>query len=135
MSDADSRGPQVAPAEDLYRAIHVPDWWDRSVDPPRVRSFAFKVASPFSVNVASQIGLDGAVRHLHEVLCCPWGGIVRFNAGTARSLGFDARHELDPEYPENKAHAHVYFDGSPSSRKRAAKLLAEACRTVHPPSL
>jgi hypothetical protein len=134
MSDADSRGPQVAPAEDLYRAIHVPDWWDHRVDPPRVRSFAFKVDSPFSVNVASMIGLDGAIHHLQQVLHCPEGGIVCFNTGVARSFGFDARHERDPDYPDNEAHAHVYYDGSPSSRKRAAKSLAEKCRTAHPPS-
>jgi len=136
MSDADVRGPQVDPAEDLYRAITVPKWWDLSVDPPRVRSFAFKVDTPFSVNIASMIGLEGAVRHMRKVLHCPRGGIVSFNSGAARSLGFDARQEPDPEYPDNKAHANVYYDGSDSSRKKRAKRLAQLClgRTVHPPS-
>ncbi len=133
MPDVESRGPQVDPSEDLYRALDVPDWWDLSIDPPRARSFAFKVHSPFSTNVASMIGLDGAVRHMAEVLHCPEGGIVLFNCGEARSIGFDARHELDPKYPDNKAHANVYYDGSSSHRKRAAKALAEKCLTVHRP--
>jgi hypothetical protein len=134
MSDADTRGPQVEPAEDLYRALPVRDWWDLSVDPPRIRSFAFKVSSPFSVNVASIIGLEGAIHHMQEVLQRPEGGIVSFNCGMARSHGYDARHEQNPQYSENRAHANVYFDGSKSSRKRAAKKLAECCNVAHRPS-
>ncbi len=133
MSDADSRGPQVDPREDLYRAVDVPEWWDLSVAPPRVRSFAFKVHSPFSVNIASIIGLDGALHHMEDVLHCPDGGIVSFNCGDARSIRFDARQELDPQYPDNKAHAHVYYDGTNSRRKRDAKAMAEMCVTVHRP--
>jgi len=133
MSDAGLRGPQVDPSEDLYRAVTVVEWWDRSVDPPRVRSFAFKVDTPFSVNIASIIGLEGARRHMREVLRSPWGGIVVFNCGKARSVGFDARQEADPDWPDNTAHANVYFDGSGSSRKRAARRLAEQCQTVHRP--
>jgi len=134
MSDAESRGPQVHPSEDLYRAITVVQWWDRSVDPPRVSPFAFKVHSPFSVNVASLIGLEGAVRHMEEVLHCPEGGIVSFNCGKARAIGFDTLQEPDPAWPDNTAHANVYFDGPGSSRKRAARRLAEQCQTVHRPS-
>ena len=33
MPDADARGPKVDPAEDLYRAIHLPDWWNKKVAP------------------------------------------------------------------------------------------------------
>ena len=134
MSDADSRGPQVDPGEDLYRAIHVLKWWDQSVDPPRVSPFAFKVHSPFSVNVASMIRLDEAVLHMNKVLHSPNGGIVSFHCGKARSLGFDARHERDPDFPDNAAHANVYYDGSGRSRKLAAKKLAEQCVTVHRPN-
>ncbi len=133
MPDEDSRGAQVDPREGLYRALEVPDWWDLAADPPRARSFAFKVNSPFSANVASMIGLAGAVRHMEEVLHCSDGGIVLFNCGQARAVGFDARHELDPQYPENKAHANVYYDGPNSRRKRDAKVLAEMCETVHKP--
>ena len=134
MSDADNRGPQVESAEDLYRALHVRDWWDLNVDPPRVSSFAFKVHTPFSVNVASMIGLEGAICHMQEVLHSSQGGIVSFNCGKVRSLGFDARHEPDPDFPDNEAHANVYYHGSDSSRKRAAKKLAEQCETKHRPS-
>jgi hypothetical protein len=111
----------------------VPDWWDLSVNPPRVRSFAFKVSCPFSVNVASIIGLEGAVRHMESVLHCPDGGIVSFNCGQARAVGFDARHELDPQYPDNMAHANVYYVGASNHRKRDAKALAEMCVIVHKP--
>ncbi|HEY4761957.1 MAG TPA: hypothetical protein VIH42_15375 [Thermoguttaceae bacterium] len=133
MSEVDARGPQVDPYEDLYRAIHVSDWWDQSFNPPRVRSSAFSFSKPFSVNIASIIGLEGAIRHMIEILGKPQGGIVSFNCGNARTLGFDARHEPDPNYPDNKAHANVYYDGSNNSRKRAARLLADQCQTVHEP--
>ena len=134
MSDAEARGPRVDPVEDLYRALCAPDWWDLSVDPPRVSSFAFKVNSPFSVNVASIIGMEGAVRHMEKVLQNSQGGIVSFNCGRARALQYDARHELDPHYPDNTAHANVYFDGSNSDRKRAARKLADQCNLVHRPT-
>ena len=133
MSDADSRGPQVIPSENLYRALVVPEWWDLIADPPCVSSFAFRVHSPFSVNVASKIGLEGAVRHMEEVLHCADGGIVLFNSGEARAIRFDARHEPDPQYPDNKAHANVYYDGLRNRRKRDAKALAEKCLTVRRP--
>ncbi|MGO9108002.1 MAG: hypothetical protein ACLP9L_02105 [Thermoguttaceae bacterium] len=133
MPDADSQGPQVDASESLLRTLDVPDWWDLSVDPPRARSFAFKVNSPFSVNLASMIGLEGAVRHMNEVLHCLDGGVVSFNCGQARTVGFEARHELDPQHPENKAHANVYYCGSSSRRKRDAKALADMCVTVHKP--
>jgi hypothetical protein len=35
-------------------------------------------------------------------------GLVSFNYGGAKVIGFIARIEADPEYPENKAHANVY---------------------------
>jgi hypothetical protein len=133
MPGGELEGPQVDSGESLFRTLDVPDWWDLSVDPPRARSFAFKVNSPFSVNIGSMIGLEGAVRHMNEVLHCPNGGIVAFNCGQARVVGFDARHELDPKYPENQAHANVYYHGSSSRRKRDAKALAEMCETVHRP--
>ena len=133
MPDPHSQVLQVDPAESLLRALDVPDWWNLSVDPPRPRSFAFKVNSPFSVNIASLIGLEGAVRHMSDVLHCPDGGIVSFNCGQARSVGFDARHELDPQYLDTQAHANVYYSGSSSRRKRDARAPAEMCETVHRP--
>ena len=134
MSGADARGPQVDAAENLYRAIHLSRWWNGEVAPPRPRSAAFNWPK-FSVNIASEIGEKGAVRHMVEVLGCPEGAIVSFNCGQARDLGFNARRELDEDYPENKAHAHVYYDGSNSSRKVRAKRLAKNhCQTVRLPN-
>ena len=133
MPDANVRGPQVAPYEELYRAIHISDWWDLSVEPPRARSSAFSFSPPFSVNIASIIGLEGAIQHMIEILSSPQGGIVSFNCGKARFLGFDAHQERDLNNPDNTAHANVYYDGSKSSRKRAAKRLAEQCQIVHEP--
>ena len=134
MSDADARGPQVDAAEDLYRAIHLSQWWNGGVTPPRPRSAAFNWPK-FSVNIASEIGVEGAVKHMIDVLDCPAGAIVAFNCGRARELGFDARRELDEKHRENKAHAHFYYDGSNSSRKTRAKKLAKYhCRTVRQPS-
>ena len=133
MADGQSRGPQVDPIEELYRAIHLPEWWNGEIDPPRPRSAAFNWPS-FSVNIASIIGERGAIKHLEDVLRCPQGAVVGFNCGAARELAFHARKEPDPSFPENDAHANVYFDGTNSARKKAAKKLArDHCRTVHQP--
>jgi len=133
MPDGPPRGPQVDRVEGLYRAIHLREWWNGEVVPPRPRSAAFNWPS-FSVNIASRIGEPGAVRHLEEVLRCPQGALVEFNCGVARDLGFDARKESDPKYPENDAHANVYFDGPNGIRKKHAKKLArEHCRVVRSP--
>lgn len=133
MSDADARGPQVDPADDLYRAIHTPDWWEADADPPRPRSAAFRKRQ-FSVNIASIIGLQGAIEHLVRVLKSPNGAIVLFNCGFARGLGFDPRREIDENHPDNTAHANVYYDGSTGDLKKSAKRLADECQTVHEPS-
>ena len=134
MPDAGERGPQVDATEELYRAIHTPDWWEAEATPPRPRSAAFRKRK-FSVNIAREIGLDGAIRHLRDVLNSPHGAIVSFGCSQARELGFDARREPDENYPDNKAHANVYYDGSTSDLKRSAKQLAcEYCQTVHEPS-
>jgi hypothetical protein len=133
MSDAGARGPQVDAIEDLYRAIHVSDWWEADANPPRPRSAAFRKRK-FSANIASEIGLTGAIRHLCEVLQSPQGAIVSFNCGRARQLGFDARRELDEQFLQNAAHANVYYDGSTSDLKRSAKQLACECETIHEPS-
>ncbi len=133
MADADERGPLVHESERLLRAIVTSKWWVQS-DPPRVSSFAFKVDSPFSVNVASLMGVDEAVDHMKEVLHRPEGAIVSFDCGDARALEFDARQEIDPGDPDNEAHANVYYNGSNASRKKKAKQLAERCVVEHMPS-
>jgi hypothetical protein len=133
MSDAGARGPQVDAIEDLYRAIHTADWWEADANPPRPRSAAFRKRK-FSVNIAREIGLAGAINHLCEVLKSPQGAIVSFACGRAKEFGFDARRELDENYPANTAHAHVYYDGSTSDLKKSAKQLARECHIVHEPS-
>lgn len=134
MPSATERGPSVPDHEELFRAITVPDWWLADPERPRPRSAAFSYPS-FSTNIASMILLDGAIRHLAEVLRCPNGAIVGFSCRMAKELGFDPRQELDPAHPDNLAHANVYSDGGSSERKRRAKRLAEEyCRVAKPPT-
>jgi hypothetical protein len=59
-------------------------------------------------------------------------GIVTFNVGKARAIGFDARHE--PEHGNN-AHANVYCDCPAKERKRRARQLAEMSVVVVAPQL
>jgi len=131
MSEVVGRGPEVDRAEELYRAITLSDWWLADPERPRPRSAAFNWPC-FSVNIASHTTQQKAVEHLHTVLKCPQGGIVSFNCGTAKDLGFDPRHE--PE-EGNEAHANVYSDGRSNERKRRAKRLAEdSCSIILEPS-
>jgi hypothetical protein len=98
MPDADGRDPQVNAAEDLYRMITTPDWW--VADKRRPSSAAFDVPK-FFVNVASRTSIEETTRQLREALNRPKGGIVAFNCGRARDLGFDARMEMDEAFPDN----------------------------------
>lgn len=129
MSTAEERGPAIEDAESLYRCITCPEWWHDG----RPSSAAFK-SPKFSVNVASLTTLDATIALMHDVLECPNGGIVAFECGFARQLGYDPRLERDERHPENGAHAHVYFDGSPSQRMKSAKKLAMRCTTLTSPS-
>lgn len=131
MPDAVERGPVVADAEDLYRAIPIAAWWVG--DPPRPSSAAFHNPS-FSTNIASLMTVSQAVDHMTQVLHAPHGAIVAFNAGESKQLGFDPRQELDPAQPTNMAHANVYSDGGSSERKRRARRLVDKCWIVHQPS-
>jgi hypothetical protein len=131
MPDAAPHGPAVADDEELYRLITTPDWWVG--DYHRPSSAAFNT-SPFSVNIASQTTVEATIKQLSDQLGHPDGAVVGFLCVTARSLGFDPRQEPDPHYSTNLAHAHVYYSGGSSSRKRNARRLAEACRVIHPPS-
>jgi hypothetical protein len=133
MFDPALRGPSVDGAEDLHRFITTPDWWVKNVQPPRPSSAAFD--SPrFSLNVASLTTVEESTRQLHEDLNCLRGGIVSFNCGVARGFGFDTRQELDENAPNNRAHAHVYYDGTSSSCKKNARELAALCETVLVPA-
>jgi hypothetical protein len=131
MSEAESRGPQVDAAEDLYRMITTPDWW--VADAKRPSSAAFDEPK-FSVNIASLTTVEATERQLRDDLKRPEGGIVAFNCGQARGYGFDARKELDEQFPDNDAHAHVYYDGGRSSRKKNARRLAQQCRLIREPT-
>lgn len=53
-----------------------------------------------------------------------------FNCGVARELGFDTRDEPDENFPENKAHAHVYCVHKHDKRKKQAKKLAEKASLI-----
>jgi len=131
MSEAVAYGPPVPAGEELYRLITTLDWW--VADEGRPSSAAFD-DSPFSVNIASLTTIEETVRQLSDDLKRPDGGVVAFACDRARELGFDARQESDSQFPENHAHAHVYYSGGNSSRKKNARKLARECRTIHPPS-
>ena len=133
MSDPALRGPSVDAAEDLHRFITTPDWWVKNVHPLRPSPASFD--SPrFSVNIASLTTIEESTRQLHQDLNCPRGGVVSFNCGVSRGLGFDSRQERDEKAPNNLAHAHVYYDGTSSSRKKNARKLAALCETVSHPN-
>ena len=131
MADTDARGPQVEGVEDLYRLITTPDWWVPHENRPSSAAFD---EPKFSVNIASLTTMEETTRQLRETLNKADGGIVSFNCGQAREHGFDARQEPDENYPDNAAHAHVYYDGSKSSRKKNARRLVQLCRIVLEPA-
>src|SRR3989442_8476723 len=113
-------GPPVPPEEDLYRGITTPDWW--VAEEKRPSSAAFRFPS-FSVDVASlAVSPQFTLAHL------PAGsGLVSFNCGQARTLGFDGHLEPDPNHVENQAHANVYSLHSASQRKKMAQRLVALC--------
>jgi hypothetical protein len=132
MSDQPSppqQGPLVADNEDLYRGITSNDWWIPEENRPSSAAFRFP---DFSTDVVSLAGSpEYTLAHL------PAGsGIAQFNAGGARTLGFNARLEPDPEQTENPAHANVYCSLAGNQRKKAAQKLAQAahCTLVRTPN-
>ena len=120
-------GPVVTDVENLYRGITTDDWWVSEENRPS--SAAFKQPD-FSVDIAS---LAGSVAHTISHL--PVGsGVVAFNCGDARVIGFVTRLEPDPEQPQNHAHANVYnSEGSQSRRKKMAAKLIEKCVLIQQP--
>jgi hypothetical protein len=130
MSDSSptERGPAVPDHEDLFRGIPTEAWW--VPEEKRPSSAAFRVDSPFSVDIVSLAGSpESTLAHLP-----PGSGLVQFNSGNARLVGFDARQELDPDYPENLAHAHVYTALTGNGRKKAAQKLVGLCTVVREPT-
>lgn len=72
-------------------------------------------------------------RQLTDVLKRTIGGVVRFSCSAARALSFQVHAEIDDEYPDNVAHAHVYDDGEDPTRKKRARSLATQCHVVVEP--
>lgn len=128
MSGSSSPGPEVDETEDLYRCITTPAWWVAAEQRPS--SAAFKQAD-FSTDVASLAGSPAYTLKRFPVGC----GLVSFNYGDAKAIGFIARLEPDPDYPDNQAHANVYNASNPSKRKMMAQKLAQKCNVVRPPTL
>src|SRR5438093_208642 len=127
MIDAPSPSPEVDPREDLYRGLTTPAWW--VAEEKRPSSAAFRHPN-FSVDVVSIAGTPE-----HTLAHLPAGsGLVSFNCGAAKGLGFNAYLEPDPQYPENKAHANVYSSASSSKRKTMAQRLVSSCKVVREPA-
>jgi hypothetical protein len=117
------RGTPVPDADTLHRVITpaaAAAWFPNGL--LSSAAFSFPV---FSVDIARL--------STPEQTLARWpvgSGIVGFNCGQARQLGFDARHE--PEHG-NGAHANVYNDFPTNERKRRARQLAAACAVVVAP--
>lgn len=127
VSPPAEQGPPVDPGEDLYRGITTIDWW--VLEEGRPSSAAFRHAK-FSVDIAL---LAVSVQHTLDHLVAG-SGVVSFNCGAARGLGFDAHQEPDPNYPDNHAHANVYNLLSGNQIKKAAQKLAQLCTTQQAPT-
>lgn len=125
MISESGRGPEVDASENLFRAILYPQWWARQRNRPSSAAFDDEV---FSVDIASRTTSAETLSRFRA-----GSGLVQFNCGEARKLGFDTRDEPDPQYPQNVAHAHVYFDGTRSQRKKRARQLADACEILEEP--
>ncbi len=116
--------------EELYRFVTVPSFW--VVRENRPSSSLFDDPPRVSVNVASLTSVEKCKAQLINDLASPNGGMVSFNCGRARQLGFDARYEPGENNP---AHAHLYCDAAarPKERKKNAQRLARLCRIVIQP--
>jgi hypothetical protein len=127
MSVASTPGPEVADHDDVYRGITTPSWW--VAEEGRPSSAAFRHPR-FSVDVVS---LAGSPEHTLSHL--PVGsGLVSFNCGAARQIGFVTRLERDAMHPDNSAHANVYSSPSSSKRKVMAQKLVGLCTLVREPA-
>lgn len=124
MAQGRGTGQEVSPTETLYRFVTAASFWVAAENRPS--SSLFDSPPRVSVNVASLTTMDRCRQQLIEVLHAPDGGMVSFNCGSARQLGFDARHEHEAG---NRAHAHLYCDEQMSAkqRKRNAQRLARLC--------
>jgi hypothetical protein len=126
MANGAERGSLIADTEDVYRAILYPHWWVEEKNRPS--SAAFDEAF-FSVDVKSKTTPQQTSARFRNVT-----RLAEFNCGRAKEIDFETRDELDPNQPDNLAHAHVYFLGYDSfnekQRKKKARKLAELCLEV-----
>src|SRR5208337_1024367 len=124
------KGPEVDPVEELYRFVTVRSFW--VVPENRPSSSLFDDPPRVSVTIASLTSIEECQAQLTNDLSRPNGGMVSFNCGLARQLGFDARHE--PE-KDNPAHGHLHCDtaAKPKERKKNAQRLARLCAIVIQP--
>lgn len=123
MADDIARGPAVPEEDTLHRAVlplAAAVWFPNGV----LSSAAFNYPT-FSTDIARLATVEQSLARWEVGT-----GLVGFNCGTARGIGFDARHE--PE-DGNDAHANVYSDFAPKERKRRARKLAESCTVVVAP--
>jgi hypothetical protein len=95
MSQAGAPGPEVDTKEDLYRCLTTPDWW--VAEEKRPSSAAFKQPD-FSADVASLAGSPQYTLERFPAEC----GLVAFNHGDAKEIGFIARLEPDRTIPTTK---------------------------------
>jgi hypothetical protein len=114
-------GPLVDDSEDVYRAILYPLQWADAQNRPSSAAFDDEV---FLVDRKSKTTPEKTAARFRMTL-----HLVEFNCGEAKGIGFETRDELDPEQPDNDAHAHVYYRGS-LKRKTQARKLAERCVVV-----
>jgi hypothetical protein len=124
MDDGSQRGPKVPGHEQVLRSLTKPHYLKPSGDRPTSTAFDEDV---FSVDRASLTTPAEAASRFRNVT-----HVAEFNVATAEALGFSTHEELDPDFPDNQAHAHVYFSMMEGGmgRKRAAKRLAVACTLV-----
>lgn len=118
------RGPQVSADEALFRGIVRPEWWDPEDGHLSSGIFGFP---KFSAYIESMTDEDTLLRRFPE-----GSGLVEFNCGTARKLGFDARQE--PEHGD-EAHANIYCELSSNKRKKHARKLVEASTVTKKPDI
>jgi hypothetical protein len=128
MTTAASPGPEVDIAEFLNRCLTTSDWWVAEENRPS--SAAFKQPD-FSTDIQSIAKTVEYTLGRFPAGC----GLVSFNYGDAKLVGFIARQEADPEYPDNQAHANVYNpQPQGSKRKTMAQKLAQKCKILRAPS-
>jgi hypothetical protein len=126
MAELVPTGPPLPDTEDVYRAILYPMHWNSERNIPSSAAFSDQV---FSVDVASRT-TPALTRARFKIVL----QLAIFNVGVAREIGYDSRDELDPNVPDNQAHAHVYFmdfdNLSSKKRKTIARQLSEKCRVI-----